>query len=352
MGYSEKMGFVKRSIKQLLILFQFFVSSVLFAQTNLIEFAQFEQVLQTNQIIESLVPNYQPREISNYLELQIALDRLNISPGALDGLKGSNMKKAVRAFQKRYKLEETGEFDGPARDLLRITPPVYTQYTVTSNDLTGYVKIPDSWLEKSKLVTMDYQSFLEKIAEQYHSTEDLVRRMNLGIDWENLEVGTVLALPNIGPMRIPVRKEKSESKVAKIFINLEMKVLYAYDAGESLVFAAPCSIASNYDKRPRGNWLVKSVTWEPYYHFKPSNFPESKEALTIGTNLTLPCGPNNPVGLTWIGLSKNGYGIHGTPEPQFIGKTFSHGCIRLTNWDALKLASMLSEGVEVEVVDK
>lgn len=292
----------------------------------------------------ALRPSHSSREVRNMLEAQIALARLGISPGVLDGFDGAQTSRAVSVFQKKYGLEVTGKIDLSTRQMLHIYEPVFMQYTVSRSDKECLMKIPEGWLAKSQKKRLDYESILELAAERSFSSQGLIRRMNPQIEWSDVREGASLLVPYVW---LP----KLEGKPEKIVISLQERSLSLMGEKGEVLFYCPCSIAGQSDKAPRGQWTVISIRKYPAYRFSPQNFPDSIEAQALGKELILPPGPNNPVGKVWIGLSKKGYGIHGSPEPEKIGITDSIGCIRLSNWDAETLVSYIEVGFPVHVAD-
>lgn len=292
----------------------------------------------------ALTPLHSSREVRNMLEAQIALVRLGISPGVLDGFDGAQTSKAVSVFQKKYGLEVTGKMDLSTRQILHIYEPVFAQYTVSRLDRECLMKIPEGWLAKSQEKRLDFESILELVAERSFSSQDLIRRMNPQIEWSDIGEGTSLLVPYVW---LP----KLEGQPEKIIISLHERSLSLMGKKGEVLFYCPCSIARQSDKAPRGKWTVISIKKNPAYRFSPQNFPNSIEAQALGKELILPPGPNNPVGKIWIGLSKTGYGIHGSPEPEKIGITSSIGCIRLSNGDAETLVSYIGAGTPVHVED-
>jgi len=292
----------------------------------------------------ALTPLHSSREVRNMLEAQIALVRLGISPGVLDGFDGAQTSKAVSIFQKKYGLDVTGKMDLSTRQVLHIYEPVFAQYTVSRLDRECLMKIPEGWLSKSQEKRLDFENILELVAERSFSSQDLIRRMNPQIEWSDVGEGTSLLVPYVW---LP----KLEGKPEKIVISLQKRSLSLMGKKGEVLFYCPCSIAGQSDKAPRGQWTVISIKKNPAYRFSPQNFPNSIEAQALGKELILPPGPNNPVGKVWIGLSKKGYGIHGSPEPEKIGITGSIGCIRLSNWDAETLVSYIEVGIPVHVED-
>lgn len=286
--------------------------------------------------------NAGPRPIRGVFEAQLALDRLALSPGSLDGASGSRTRNAVRAFQERERLKPSGELDAATCRRLLITEPIYTNYVVASNDLTRLLPLGKTWLEKWHQPRLDYETLLELIAEKAHSHPNLIRQLNPDIDWTNAVAGIVVTVPNVA------RPAVSE-KAAFARILLADRVLRAFDENTNLLVHFPCSIARNVDKRPAGELHVAVIVSGPNYTFDPVNFPNSAEARELKVKLVLPPGPNNPVGAVWIGLDKPGHGIHGTPHPEQVGQAESLGCFRLANWNAESFLQFVWVGLPVLV---
>ncbi len=240
-------------------------------------------------------------------------------------------------------LPESGSLDTNTRSLLTFDVPLLTNYTVTTNDLARLQPIGKTWLEKSKQSALEYETILELVAEKAHSYPLLIQKLNPGVSWTNVPAGTVLNIPEI-------KYPEPEERAAFAVIHLSLKFLEAFGAATNLLFHCPCSIAAKVEKRPVGELHVFVVAPNPNYTFDPAVFPESLEAQALGRKLILPPGPNNPVGGAWIGLDKPGYGLHGTPAPEQVGRTESHGCFRLANWDAEYLLKLVRIGMPVQVV--
>jgi lipoprotein-anchoring transpeptidase ErfK/SrfK len=276
------------------------------------------------------------------LVAQIGLDRLGISPGSLDGVSGGQTRAAIRAFQKQQNLPVTGEMDLDTAAKLATSAPPKIGYIVSSNDLARLQPVSQTWLGKSQQSVLDFETVLELVAEKSHSHPNLIRRLNPEISWTNVAAGAVVKVPN-------AERPAPHARAAVIRISLENKTLEAFDAATNLLVHFPCSIAAHVEKRPVGTLRVADVAVNPNYTFDPKNFPESAEARELGHILILPPGPNSPVGAAWIGLDRPGYGIHGTPVPENVGRTESHGCFRLANWNAEYLARMVVPGALVIV---
>lgn len=281
------------------------------------------------------------RSVRNILEAQIALDRRGISAGCIDGAGGLQTKRALEAYQIYEYLPISGTLDEETKAHLKIEEPVFTEYIVTSEDRERLYPLSETWLGKSEQPRLEYETILELVAEKFHSHQGFIRNLNPGIDWGNVPSGKVLKVPRVD--RAPARR------AAFVRIHLFSKTLEAFDTRTNLLAHFPCSIAQKVEKRPVGLVSVARVAKNPTYLFNPEVFPESPEAQRIGRKLTLPPGPNSPVGVAWIGLDKPGYGMHGTPRPEQVGRTESHGCFRLANWNAEYLLNMVWVGMPVYV---
>jgi len=272
----------------------------------------------------------------------VALARRAISPGSIDAALGSQTRAAISVFQQMEKLPETGKLDTNTRPQLTLDAPILTTYAVTTNDLARLQPLGKTWLAKSQQTALDYETELELVAEKSHSHPLLIQRLNPNVNWTNVVVGMVLQIPD-------VNYPEPSDKAAFVIIHLSEKFLEAFDAETNLLAHFPCSIAARVEKRPAGELHVAVIAANPNYTFDPELFPESLEAQQLKMKLVLPPGPNNPVGVAWIGLDKTGYGIHGTPAPEQVGRTESHGCFRLANWDAEYLMKLAWVGMPVFV---
>ena len=275
-------------------------------------------------------------------EAQLALARHGISSGSLDGLIGPQTRAALRAFQQQEGLPVTGELDAATKEQLTLPTLPYVAYTVTSNDLARLQPLSATWLGKSQQTALEYETILELVAEKSHAHPNLIRRLNPSVDWTNVVAGTSLQVPHAAGAEV-------NNKAAFATISLAGKALQAFDVNTNLLAHFPCSIAQRVEKRPVGELHVAAIAPNPNYTFDPEVFPESPEARQLKTKLVLPPGPNNPVGVAWIGLDKSGYGIHGSPSPEQVGRTESHGCFRLANWNADYLVKLVWVGMPVYV---
>jgi lipoprotein-anchoring transpeptidase ErfK/SrfK len=287
-------------------------------------------------------PGIFPRPVQNVFEAQLALARLGISAGSLDGVIGSQTRAAVRVFQQKEHLPVTGELDPATKERLLLATPPYTTYVVSADDLGRLQPLSSTWLGKSQQTALDYETILELAAEKSHSHPNLIRRLNPSIVWTNVSAGTALQVPDVA-------YANPGAKAAFAAISLSGKVLEVFDVNTNLLAHFPCSIAQRVEKRPNGELHVAAIAPNPNYTFDPDVFPESAEARQLKAKLILPPGPNNPVGVAWISLDKPGYGIHGTPSPEQVGRTESHGCFRLANWNAEYLIKLVWVGMPVYV---
>ena len=283
-----------------------------------------------------------PRPVRDVFEAQVALARRAISSGSIDAALGSQTRRAISIFQETQHLPVTGALNADTRARLMLNAPLMTTYVVTTNDLARLQPLGKTWLAKSQQTALEYETELELVAEKSHSHPELIRQLNLNVNWSNITAGTVLQVPDVD-------YPAASNKAAFAVIHLADKVLEAFDVETNLLAHFPCSIAANVEKRPVGELHVIVVVPNPDYTFDPDLFPESPEAQQLKTKLKLPPGPNNPVGVAWIGLDKTGYGIHGTPVPEQVGRTESHGCFRLANWDAEYLSKLVWVGMPVLV---
>lgn len=285
----------------------------------------------------------QNKRFGQTLETQVSLLNRGFSPAALDGAMGRHTRQAIKGFQTSRGLPSSGELDAATAEKLELDGELYTTYAITSNDLSGLRKNPDGWVNMAAAESLGYETILELVAEKAYSYRSLIKKLNPGINWLNVEAGTEVKIPN-------VRDFKPETKVSEFKVLVNERVIQVFDVNGKLIAQFPCTIAASKAKIPDGDLKVENFAKNPNYTFSPENFPESQAAQQIGKKLIIPPGVNNPVGVVWIGLSKPGYGMHGTPEPEAIGQAASHGCFRLTNWDALTLLGMTQAGMRVGVI--
>lgn len=271
------------------------------------------------------------------LHAQVLLDRAHFSPGQIDGERGSNQKRAVSGFQAAHKIKVTGELDDATWQALQAdTTPALVQYTLTDADVAGpFQPIPKGPAEQAKLTSLGYTSVDEALGERFHAAPELLRQLNPGVDLN--KAGGVIQVPNIDGVP-PL------AKPAKLVVDKSESTLRLFDADGKVYAQFPVSSGSKHDPLPIGRWKVLGVARDPVFKYNPKLFWDAKKG---DQKATLPSGPNNPVGRVWIDLSKPHYGLHGTPEPGHVGKTESHGCVRLTNWDVVNLASVVGPSMPV-----
>jgi lipoprotein-anchoring transpeptidase ErfK/SrfK len=280
--------------------------------------------------------------VHDWMEAQVELSRRGFSSGSIDGVRGLQSATALSAFQRNEGLRESGELDQDTLAVLLLTAPALTQHVLTEEELAQLQPLSTTWLEKSEQTALAYATVLEFVAERYRASPKCLRKLNPDVNWENISPGTALTVPAVRPLALA-------TKAALLHVRLADHVLEATDDTGRIIAHFPVSIARNVEKRPVGELHVTVVIPNPNYTFDPEVFPESPEAAELGRKLIIPPGPNNPVGLAWIGLDRAGYGIHGTPDPEKVGRTESHGCFRLANWDAVTLLKLAWVGLPVTV---
>lgn len=273
------------------------------------------------------------------LAWQIALERVDFSPGLIDGRIGPKTQLATREFQRVRGLPKTGALDKATREALGVNPAsAVTTYVITRSDAAQVGSVPTDWLDRSRLDRLGYESLEAVVAEKFHCSRGLLARLNPTLKMAALKPGDSVRVPNVS-------KPGTTPRAKAVRVHLGEKVVRVVDADDRLVALFHCSIAAKREQLPSRDARVAVISHRPDYTFDPAMWPEVKG---IDRKLRIPPGPRNPVGLCWIGLDLPGYGIHGTPNPEMIGKTGSHGCFRLTNWDALRLSEMVRPGTPVK----
>jgi lipoprotein-anchoring transpeptidase ErfK/SrfK len=287
------------------------------------------------------VPPLPPASPQEAADVQALLDRVNFSPGVVDGAFGENTRKALAGFQEAHDLPVTGQVDPLTwQNLLAASGgKPWTEYTITADDTKGpFYEIPADMEAKAKLPALGYESPLQLLAERFHASEKLLHARN---PQAQFVAGETIQVPNV--RQVPERRTASPPANARIVVS-KSRLTLTVDNGDDLLFFAPVSAGSEHDPLPLGNWKVLGVSHRPVFHYNPQLF---WDANPKNAKAAIAPGPNNPVGLVWIDLSKEHYGIHGTPDPEKIGTTYSHGCVRMTNWDALTVAGLVKPGTAV-----
>lgn len=277
------------------------------------------------------------------LALQVLLDRAGFAPGVIDGQTGSNTRNALTAWRKAHGETATASVTPALIKTLAAqdAKPVLARFVIGAQDVAGpfeAIPQPIDYKVLAQRKTLGWQSPLEALAERFHTSEQFLKLLNPGADFAR--AGQEIVVPAVG--RAPLR-----SKVVKVEVDKAKRQVRAYAEGGDLLAVYPASIGSADTPTPEGTWKVRAVADKPTYSYDPARLTKAKQG---DEKLMLPAGPNNPVGVTWIDLSKDTYGIHGTPEPRLIGKTQSSGCVRLTNWDAWQLAQSIETGATVTFV--
>ena len=303
-------------------------------------------------IVESMSPAAQPIDKADWtaepvtpdarrnalIRAQVLLARAHFSPGVIDGQDGGNVKNAIAAFEAAHDLPADGAMDDQVwAALANDTRPALTDYTITAEDVKGpfAAKIPTDMAEMAKLDALSFTSPTEALAEKFHMDEALLKKLNPGVDFS--QAGTTIVVAALGPDKLP-------ATVARIEVDKGLRQIRASGASDVLRAVYPARVGTTERRPPHGDWAVRTVAPNPTYTYDPSRLTFGKAS---NGKLTIKAGPNNPVGGTWIDLTKDTYGIHGTPDPRLVGKTASHGCVRLTNWDVRQLSQAVKAGTKV-----
>lgn len=267
------------------------------------------------------------------------LDRARFSPGVIDGYGGGNTRRAIESYQRATGMTVTGRVDARLLEALRSAHngELFARYTITEADAAGpFQPLPDGMEEMAALKTLAYESAAEALAERFHMAQAFLEALNPKADFGR--AGTEILV-------VAAQDRALEAKVARIEVDGANSTLRAYGPDNKLLATYPATVGSSQFPSPSGRMTVRALAPEPKYYFSPEGRDWGPDRKLI-----IAAGPNNPVGSTWIDLSQEGYGIHGTPDPRLIGKTASHGCVRLTNWDARILGQAVEAGTVVEFV--
>jgi lipoprotein-anchoring transpeptidase ErfK/SrfK len=276
------------------------------------------------------------------VRLQVLLDRAHFSPGEIDGVFGENAKKALRAYEEAQHLPSSDYVSVEAwKKLATDDRPVIASYTTVDKDIAGPFlhKLPAKMEEMKGIPKLSYASAREGLAEKFHMSEDLLAALNPGRHIDR--AGVTLVVIDTSTDQVP-------EKAAKVEIDKSRQTVKLFDNSNALIGFYPATVGSEEKPSPSGTLKVTKVNRNPIYHYNPAyHFKgvHSRKPFTVAP------GPNNPVGTVWISLSGEGYGIHGTPSPGKVSKSESHGCVRLTNWDAERVAERVSRGTPVAFVD-
>ncbi len=305
------------------------------------------------------------------LQAQVLLDQAGFSPGPIDGRAGSSQSKAIRGFQQANGLTVTGKLDDQTRQALNPDRrPATLEVKLAPEDVGGpfTFPMPKKPEDQEKLDFLGYRNMLEKLAERYHTTPETIVALN-GAD-KRIGVGQTLTLPNVAPssrdysgaidkqepLLAALNVDGNQPKGDYVVVDKSEGTLKVYQGdlpkGSSkpsgkLVAQFPVTTGSGHDPLPLGNWKVPTFSFLPPFNYQPDLFWDVSDDKA---EHKLPPGPNGLVGVAWLDLTKEHYGIHGTPEPQLIGKTQSHGCLRMTNWDVMRLSRMMKPGFQAKFV--
>lgn len=265
-------------------------------------------------------------------KIQTLLDRSNANAGPIDGRIGANTRKAIRAFEQMKGLPVDGEMDAQVWQALQAvaSAPILRQYSITAEDSNQrFLQMPSDVADKAKMPSMAYESIIEMLGEKFHMHVNYLRALNRN---SSFTAGDQITVVDTG--------SPAQMTVDHIEASKSNEMLYLYDANKQLIAAYPATIGSSDTPSPSGSHSIAVVVPDPNYTWSSD-----------GEAHILPPGPNNPVGSVWIGLSKDTYGIHGSPDPEGISRQASHGCVRLTNWDARELMGNVKVGVQVRFTD-
>jgi len=282
-------------------------------------------------------------------QLQIFLDKMLFSPGMIDGKEGRFLVEALKRWQRANGMPETGRLD--AQVPLESIYPVYTFHVVDASEFKRLGDVPKQPSAQAQKKKLPYTSYLEFVAERYHCSTDFLQRLNPKMNFSKLEPGTEIRVPNVEPFKIEEMPlpgnypENPELNERRIVINRKATILELYDK-DKLIASVPIAPGSPAHPTPPGNWKILGIAAMPNFRWDKGVLDHGKRTSNFHM---LPPGPNNPVGVGWIGLNKPGIGIHGTNNPYSIGTWASHGCMRTANWDISRISKMVTKGVAVEI---
>ena len=290
------------------------------------------------------LPNY---DEATSVRLQIFLDNHNFGPGKIDGRMGEFFRKALLAYKRANGLPPTGAAD---QSFLAEVPEAYTTWTIPpeAENFVGETSSKPS--EQAKLKALKYGSLLELICERFHAAEAFVRKINPGMNLDQLKPGDTVRVPNVNPFKIEdlhegFVAENPELAKRKIMIDTHERFLEIHD-GDKLVAEFPITPGSTTLPAPIGTWKILGIATLPWFRHDEGVL---NGGVVTDSFYNLPAGPNNPVGILWMGLNKPHVGVHGTNNPETIGRAASHGCIRTANWDAARIKDLVTKGCMVEI---
>jgi lipoprotein-anchoring transpeptidase ErfK/SrfK len=317
----------------------------------------------------------QPRPV---MQLQVVLDRLGFTPGVVDGEQGLSTRNAIAGFQEAQALPVTGELDTATTAKLAAWKNIPATRVVTIPDdfaAGPFQPTPAKAADQAKLQSLGYQSLDEKLAERFHTTPETLLMLNPAaapatpapassapagsVPPARFRAGQQIRVPNVGADRIDASAPddkgwrdtlamlgvgSTQPQAAKVVVSKSAGTLKAYDDAGKLIGMYTATMGSRRDPLPLGRWKITGIAHNPDFAYDPELFWDVPDSAA---KQRLPPGPNGPVGVAWIDLDKEHYGIHGTPEPATIGRAQSHGCVRLTNWDVARLAQMVHAGTQV-----
>ena len=309
-----------------------------------------------------------PAERERFLRLQLFLDASDFKPGVIDGRWGEFTRKALARYEVAQGNPAPVFGEQPPTDFdvaFDNAKQLLIAYRLTADDEKNIGPIPKSHAEQAKMPRLPFESALELVASKFHARRDLLRAINPGVDWGNLHPGAEVQVPNVAhpfdvqeaidfkkqteqaekANAIPLEKDKPEAEQLSLHVNVAEKMMDVMRGGK-LVGSYPITPGSKSLPAPIGEWFVKGIDWMPIFRWDDAMLMHGER--TANAHM-LPPGPNNPVGIVWMELNHKGSGLHGTAEPETIGRATSHGCIRLANWDALDLGKKIRPGIHVTI---